>query len=887
MQDPNVSVPREFLNRREFVTALTVAGIGSGLICPAIAQPEDPREVFIVPNFHPASCGWLTTFSRERVYCANSYLDQLDRVRDDRDYKFLFSEINNLIAIMNFKPERVPELKRRVREKRVELVNGYFLESTINLSGGEALVRLGVEGLRWYEKVVGVKPRFSWNIDTCGVHEQMPQIAAGLGFDAMVYTRKNPTGKTIFWSRSPDGSQILTLCPGHYAEASSIFTTEKPLDQKGLNDLETLFEKKAAITPDGAPLLVLAGSGDYSLAPALHSYPTRLLKQWKNAHMRNPITFATLSDYLDPILPRIQSGAIAIPTFEGGTDYSFDAFWIENYEVKTRYRSSEQMLQAAEMLSSLAHLSAPYEYPVQDLNDCWILMCLNMDRNTLWGSAGGMVFSSKESWDVRDRLNWVDRTTATSLQNAANAILPSGAGLGLFNQLNWTRNDPVALKLPAGTTIAGAHSELLPDNTVLCHVEMPSVSVGGWQLDRHAATPPSSIDLPESVDTQYYSVRVDGRTGAITSIKFKQSGRELLAGPANVVVAERPGKKEASPADFMAPRPERVRLATSSDLPSTVELRRGPVAYTIEVNGTFYGGGALRRIVRLYHDSPRIDFETELSDVPDYTVVVAEFPLAEEVPEIRRGIPYGFSHGAWSRPDPNLHGWTKGVVPTVRWIDYGLSGAGGIAIFDRGATGREINGSTPVIYLLNAENKYHGYPNSWLSGKGKHLVAYALYPHEEPWHQARIPQMAWEYNCPPILVGNHGTQEPRSILETSDNVIVEALRCEAGHIELRLVECLGNSGTASVRLMLPHNRAVLTDLAGREQVELPKSETCKFNVKPQQIVTIHFETSSRLPETEAVTKWDRFVPEEKLPALHKYNAALVGHPPFGNASNTF
>lgn len=887
MQGPDRSVLKGALSRRQFVTGMTAAAIGAGVKTLAYAQSEKPREVYLVPNFHPASCGWLTTFSRERVYCANSYLNQLDRVRDDSNYKFLLSEANNFIAVMNFKPERVPELKRRIGEKRVELVNGYFLESTIDLSGGEALVRLGVEGLRWYEKTVGIKPKYGWNIDTCGVHEQMPQITAGLGLEAMVYTRKNPTGKTIFWSTSPDGSRILTLCPGHYAEASSIFTAQKQLDQQQLNDLETMFEKKAGITPDGAPILVLAGSGDYSLAPTLPSYPTQLLKQWKDAHMRNPITFATLSDYLDPILPHIQSGTISIPTFDGGTDYSFDAFWIENYEVKTRYRRSEQALQAAEMLASFAHLSAHDDYPVQDLNDCWILMCVNMDRNTLWGSAGGMVFVSEESWDVQDRLNWVDRTTSESLRSAAKAILPSGNDIGLFNQLNWKRNDPIALNLSAGTSIAGADSELLPGNTVLCRVEMPSVSVGGWQLEHRAATPPSPLDLPESIETKYFSVKVDRHTGAITSLKFKQSGRELLAGQANVVVAERPRKNEASPADFMPPRPERVRLATSSDHPSTVQLWRGPVAYTIEANGAFYGGGAIRRIVRLYHESPRIDFETELNDIPGYTVVVAEFPLAADVPEIRRGIPYGFSHGAWSKPDPNLHGWTKGIVPAIRWIDYGLSGGGGLSVFDRGATGREIDGSTPVIYLLNAENKYHGYPNSWLSGEGKRFVSYALYPHEESWDEARVAQMAWEYNCPPILVGNYGVQKPRSILETSDNIIVEALRCEAGHIELRMVECLSNSSTASIRLMLPHKRAILTDLTGREQSELPKSETYKIKIKPQQIVTIYFETESTLPEAEAVTQWDRFVPGQKLPALYKYDPALIGHPPFGNASNTF
>ncbi len=875
------------LTRRQFVTTLTAAALGAGVGKSAHPQPTNPRPVFIVPNFHPASCGWLTSFSRERVYCANSYLNQLDRVRDDPHYKFLFSEINNLVAIMNFKPEREPEFNRRVREKRVELVNGYFLESTINLSGGEALVRLGVEGLRWYEKVIGVKPKYSWNIDTCGVHEQMPQIAAGLGFEAMVYTRKNPTGKTIFWSTSPDGSRILTLCPGGYAEASSIFTTQKPLDEKQLNDLETTFEKRGAITPDGAPILILAGSGDYSLAPALQSYPTQLLQQWKDAHKQNPIAFATLSDYLDPILPRVRSGEISIPTFNGGTAYSFDAFWIENYEVKTRYRYSERRLQAAEMLSSFAHLGASYDYPVQDLSDCWILMCLNMDRNTLWGSAGGMVFVSENSWDAQDRFNWVDRTTTRSLHNAADAVLPTGDGIGLFNQLNWERNDPVVLQLPAGKTIGGVDSELLPDGTVLCRIELPSISIGGWQLEQHEATSPARIDLPESIETRYYSVRIDSRTGAITSIRFKKSGRELLAAPANVVVAERPTKKEASPADFMPPRTDRIRLATSSDQPSAVGLSRGAVAYSIEVNGTFSGGGEIRRVVRLYHESPRIDFETELNNIPDYTVVVAEFPLADDVTEIRRGIPYGFSHGAWRKPNPDLHGWTKGIVPAIGWIDYEFSDGSGLSIFDRGATGREINKSTPVIYMLNAENEYHGYANSWLSGEGKHLVSYALYPHEEAWDKARVRQAAWEYNCPPILIGNRGPQKPHSILETSDNVIVEALRCEKSHIEVRMVECLGHAGTANVRLMLPHKRAILTDLIGRQRAELPKSETYKIDIKPQEIVTIHFETGSTLQEAEPVTKWDRFVPEHKLAALHKYDAALVGHPPFGNASNTF
>src|SRR5512143_3009569 len=189
------------LSRRAFMAASAVT---------ATAQPpRERRSVYVVPNFHPASCGWLTNFSKERVYCANSYFDHLDRVRDDANYAFALSEVNNVIAMMNFHPERAEELKRRVREGRVELVNAFFLESTINLSGGEALVRLGVEGLRWQERMFGVRPRLAWTIDVCGTHDQMAQICAKLGLEAMVYCRKNPTGKTIHWAESPDGSRIL------------------------------------------------------------------------------------------------------------------------------------------------------------------------------------------------------------------------------------------------------------------------------------------------------------------------------------------------------------------------------------------------------------------------------------------------------------------------------------------------------------------------------------------------------------------------------------------------------------------------------------------------------------------------------------------------------
>jgi alpha-mannosidase len=875
------------LSRRRFLGLLAAAASTGVAGPPSAAAAESKRDVYIVPNFHPASCGWLTTFSHERVYCANSYLTHLDRVGTDSNYPFVLSEINNIIAIMNFRPERFAEIKARVSQKRVELVNAMFLEPTINLSGGEALVRMGVLGLRWYQQVFGLQPRYAWTIDVCGTHEQMPQISAGLGLDAMVYTRKNPTGKSIYWSVSPDGSKILTLSPGHYSEAQPIFSSKTPLTAEQLHALDTFFAGKDKITPFGAPVLVLGGGDDYSCAPEVKEYPSQLLNQWQALDSQSCIRFSTLSQYVDAVLPGVQSGQIQIPTTHAGTAYDFDAFWIENPEVKTRYRTNEQALQAAEILSTIASLRGKYSYPVKDTISAWILMCLNMDRNTLWGSAGGMVFVSESSWDVRDRFDWVSKTTSRLLDEAARSLLPEGTAVGLFNPLNWKRSDPVALALPAGKSLEDVPCETLPNGYMLCSPGLPAFSIGGHTLSDAAPAQPRTVNTSAAIETANYIAQIDPKTGALSSLRLKPSGRELLRGPANVIVAERPTKEEKNPGDFMPPRRGRVKLDSSSDHDSQVRIERGPVSISVEAVSSFWGGGALIRRLRIYHDYPRIDFETELNDIPDYSVVIAEFPLAEDVVEVRRGIPYGFAHSGWARPNPELPGWNKGIVPAVRWMDFELAGGGGVALLDRGLTGREINGNTPLIYLLNAEDQYHKFDNPWTSGKGKHVFSYALVPHAAPWNQARIPHFAWEYNQPPVLFEQVSIRPSESFLETSDNIIVEAMRREKDHIELRFAETLGLVGIATIKLSLPHGPAYITDLTGRHKSKLSGSGAYTIPVQPQQIVTLHFETARTLPVPDPITAWDEFVPKEKLAALHAYDPNVKGHPPFGGGSANF
>ncbi len=166
-----------------------------------------------------------------------------------------------------------------------------------------------------------------------------------------------------------------------------------------------------------------------------------------------------------------------------GTSYTYDSFWIECPRVKTWYRQDEHALQSAEALATIASLKARFDYPVQPFYHAWLQMLLNMDRNTLWGSAGGMVFEHESSWDAKDRFEWVERQSAATLDSAARKLTGDGSGVALFNAANWNRTDPLRIKLPAGTTLKGATTEAAGDGTVFCRIECACGRIDGWGIE--------------------------------------------------------------------------------------------------------------------------------------------------------------------------------------------------------------------------------------------------------------------------------------------------------------------------------------------------------------------------------------------------------------------
>lgn len=828
--------------------------------------------------------GWLVRYSEERNYCLYSYLAHLDRVDTDPTYKFVFSELPHLITMMEFEPQRFEQFARRVKQGRVEVVNAFVLEPTINLSGGEALVQQGVQGLRWYKQIMNLQPRYCWMIDSVGWHEQMAQIVTGLELDAFVYCRYNPTvsasgkGHAIHWIQSPDGTRALAISPGHYfREFNKAFRTPVPLSAEQLQTEIASATNWIKHFPHGAPILLFGGARDYSLPPNYENYPAELIEAWNAQSPRLKIRMATLSDYMDSLLPHLRSGSYEIPVITSGSArYGYSSFSVNTPFYKQWYRRTEHRLQSAEAIATMASLRVKTEYPSQQFADSWLLMALNMDRNSLWGVGVDGTFYDDQSWDSRDRFEYVETVCEQANRRALTSLTQEAeSSVFLFNPVNWTRKGPFEISLPEGRTLAEEDCQLLEDNrTTLTQAPLPSFSLSSMKLKPDEASSPTKTLLPENIETTYYSAKVDPNTGGLVSLKLKTSGREILAGPANVILAESGGKPHGVPL-----KPKRSLIATSSDHKPVVSVTQGSLATIVRMQSDFYAG-PLRRVIRFYKDSPRIDFVTQTNNGPPGTVLSVQFPLAGQITHVRRGIPYGFSHAALARNDSSRIALPDQIIPVIRWSDYTLQAGGGAALLDRGLPARELIGNTPILLLHNVCDTYYNRKVTCMNHIGSQTYEYALLIHEQPWDQADVPQWAWEYNCSVLDMVGRAVSTAEPLLETSDNLIVQALRRDGTEIELRMAECLGEKAKARLKVNLPHKRAVLTNLLGRKRRLLDGHGEYNFDVRPQQIVTVRLTTNTAVPPVQALPTFDSLIP----PAKRKYmrnsrNPQLLGHPP--------
>ncbi len=391
------------------------------------------------------------------------------------------------------------------------------------------------------------------------------------------------------------------------------------------------------------------GGHESSVCIAPKDYPTTLISQWKQTFPEVGLSFATVNQYLDVLMPLVRGGQQNLPEMKGGWTYTHQGFWINCPKYKQYFRRTEHALQASEMLAAAVSLRVDkYAYPSRELYQDWVALLIAGGRNGLWSCCVKSVVEDDVAWDQRDRFDYVLNDAAKASQAGLEALLGRGDRIGLFNPANWPRQDVLKLRLPEGKQLKGVPCQPAEDGQTLCRVALPSCGTKVFDLEP-AAEAIKQIPLPAKIETEFYTAVVDPKYGDLVSLKLT-NGKELLGGPANVIVADQnylKGAQNNAQQEGVAPRPKRAVMMVSRTYPAELRVTDGPVALTVEAVSDFIPGGKLRRTMRFLKHSPRIDCATELNDIPPITTVLADFPLADGISEVRRGIPYGFSHGGW------------------------------------------------------------------------------------------------------------------------------------------------------------------------------------------------------------------------------------------------
>ena len=173
------------------------------------------KDLYMIGNSHIDPV-WFWTWEEGMQEVKATLSSALDRMEEYPEFRFTCSSTAFLEWIERIDPELFSRLKERIQEGRMELVGGWFIEPDCLLPCGEAFVRQGLYGQRYFQEKFGVTCRTGSNVDSFGHNSMLPQILKKSGMDEYVFMRPRLDTPVFVWE-SKDGSQVNAISlPSEY-----------------------------------------------------------------------------------------------------------------------------------------------------------------------------------------------------------------------------------------------------------------------------------------------------------------------------------------------------------------------------------------------------------------------------------------------------------------------------------------------------------------------------------------------------------------------------------------------------------------------------------------------------------------------------------------------
>ncbi|HMD31953.1 MAG TPA: glycoside hydrolase family 38 C-terminal domain-containing protein, partial [Candidatus Acidoferrales bacterium] len=624
--------------------------------------------------------GWLWPVSETTMVVEHTWSSALQLMREFPGLTYTHSSAAAYEWMEEKYPALFEEIRQRVKEGRWEIVGGMWVEPDLNMPDGESLVRQLLLGKRYFKEKFGVDVRTGWNPDSFGYNWQLPQIYKKSGVDFFVTQKMqwNDTTKPpykLFWWESPDGSRVLTYFPHDYAN---------PIDPV------RMAEDLAAYAPamNYPDMLYLFGVGDHGGGPTREMLETA--ERWQKDAVYPRLEMGAAQPWFDALAK--QAPSLNLPVWKSELYFQFHrGVFTTQAETKKGNRWSEELLLTAEKFGSLAALDRS-AYPGDDLRVAWKKVLFNQFHDIAAGSGIPVLYkdAGRDYAEVR-RIGQEHLEHALEVIAAQVDTQGNGAAVLVFNPLAWKRTDVVMADVQLAAPAAEVEVRDAAGRAVIAQKifsqgtrvrvrfvaqDVPSLGYKTFRVlaaAKPAAVPSGLKAGPDFLENEFVRVRVDAKTGCITSLWDKESQWEAIApgacGNELQTFVDKPKAWDAwnIDADF-------ENHFWHLDEADGVELvEHGPLRAILRVRKHFQKS-TLTQDITMYPHMRRVDVTMTADWHEKHILLKVAFPVAVQADTASYEIPFGSIARPTTRRTPEEKAQFE--VPALRWADLSDSSHG-------------------------------------------------------------------------------------------------------------------------------------------------------------------------------------------------------------------
>lgn len=650
-------------------------------------------------------------------------------------YKFGASQTQLYAWVKNTYPKLFEKIKKLHKEGRWELQGGMWVESDLNVTGGESLVRQILYGQRFFKKHFGKIAKIAWLPDTFGFTGALPQLLKSGGMTKFV-TQKIRTSPhridyphdTFFWE-GIDGSKVLTaIAPfENYGSSAS---------PKEINCCEKRFRDKM----DCPSALLLFGQGDGGGGAGFECLES--LARTENIAGLSKTVSRTGEEFFS----KIEKNSDKYQTWYGSMDLDMHTGTLTSAaESKKANKQMEIAFHTLEWLSTLTDI----DISKAEIDEMYEFFLLYQFHDILPGSSINRVYdeSLPHYAAMLERLNISIKNAMVSI---AQSIDCTGDEVVLFNPSPVSRKETVMIK-----------------NAVMM-VEMKPYQIMKQKLKNEKFELFADDNI---IENKNLKVKIS-KEGYIVSIFDKKLQREFVKGYANklLVYQDILNYNEAwgveSAWDFpirykdkMPEAPVPVKFASSCDsekscitVDFTFNESKIKVCYTLKADG----------------NSIDIDFETDWQESKKMLRSLTSPKIFSKT--ATRGIQFGHLK-------QNMHKntvWDYSLFETVasRFVDKS-QGDCGLSLLSPFKYGVRVQDGELDLNLLRSSN----YPATAVD-KGFHKFNFSIFPHSGDVKQGKVLPAALNLEYP--VMWSEGSKNKAKtmnfVTQEKENVIIETIK---------------------------------------------------------------------------------------------------------------